>query len=98
MGYQPTCTSLHRHWSTYWIYMIKFRSTVRITKKSYSNQLQYLSNIVARFEVIHLLTESKIAWQKSAMVDPYSGFMKSGLDPDPLSGSQKKAIATNFNT
>ena len=37
-------------------------------------------------------------WQKSAMEDPYSGSMKSGLDPDPLSGLQKKVIATNFNT
>ena len=39
-------------------------------------------------------------WQKSAVDDPYmyKGSMKSGLDPDPLSGLQKKAIATNFNT
>ena len=39
-------------------------------------------------------------WQKSAVDDPYmyNGSMKSGLDLDPLSGLQKKAIATNFNT
>ena len=39
--------------------------------------------------------------QKSAVDDPcvmYNGSMKSGLDPDPLSGLQKNAIATNFNT
>ena len=39
-------------------------------------------------------------WQKSAVDDPYmyNGSMKSGLDLDSLSGLQKKAIATNFNT
>ena len=35
---------------------------------------------------------------KSAMDDTYSGSMKSGLHADPLSGLQKKAIATSFNT
>ena len=53
---------------------------------------------MARFEVNYLLTELEIAWQKSAMYDPYNESMKSGLDPDPLSGLQKKAIATNSNT
>ena len=53
---------------------------------------------MAKFEVDYLLTECEIAWQKSAMDDPYNGSMKSGLDPDTLSGLQKKAIATNFNT
>ena len=53
---------------------------------------------MARFEVDNLLIEWEIAWQKYAMDDPYSGSMKSGLDPDPLSGLQKKATATNFNT
>ena len=32
------------------------------------------------------------------MDDPYSGSMKSGVDPDPLSGLQKKPIAANFNS
>ena len=54
--------------------------------------------IVARIELDYLLIEWKIAWQKSAVDDPYSGFIKSGLDPDLLPGLQKKAIATNFNT
>ena len=53
---------------------------------------------MARFEVYYLLTKLEIAWQKSAMNDPSSGSMKSGLDPDSLSGLQKKATATNFNT
>ena len=55
---------------------------------------------MARFEVDYLLTEWEIVWQKSAVDDSYmyNGSMKSGLDPDPLSGLQKKAIATNFNT
>ena len=52
---------------------------------------------MARFEVDYLLSEREIVWQKSAMDDPYSGSMKSRLDPDSLSGLQKKAIATNFD-
>ena len=39
-----------------------------------------------------------MAWQKYAMVDPYSGSIKYRSDPDPLAGLQKKAIANNFNT
>ena len=53
---------------------------------------------MARFEVYYLLTDLEIAWQTSAINDPYSGSIKSGLDPDPLTGLQKKATATNFNT
>ena len=53
---------------------------------------------MARFKFDYLLTEWEIVWQKSSMGDPYSGCMKSVLDPDPLSGLQKKVIATNFNT
>ena len=53
---------------------------------------------MAKFEVYYWLTELEIAWETSAMNDPYSGSMKSGLDQDPLSGWHKKATATNFNT
>ena len=51
---------------------------------------------MARVEVDYMLIEREIAWQKSAMDDPYNGSMKSGLDPDTLSGLQKKAIAANI--